>query len=66
MLPKLARRPPLSEILRARGRDAPARERVREGVASLFLPSVRSFSFSLSLARSLDVKREILNKTGCY
>lgn len=33
-----------------REEDAPVRERVREGVASLFLPSVRSLSLFLSFA----------------
>lgn len=52
MLPKLARRPPLSEILRARGRCAGERKGQRR--CGFSLSSFRSFdlSFSLSLTCS--------------
>lgn len=66
LLPKLARRPPLSEILRARGRCAG--ERKGQKRCGFSLSSFRSYVLSLSPFRLhvLDVKREILNKTGCY
>lgn len=55
-------RSPLSEILRPRGRDGRYRRAVREGAVSLFLARF----LSLARSRVLLVKREILNKTGCY
>jgi len=71
MLPKLAAVSFVGDSSSERKRW-PAGRRVREDAASLFLldlPSSILFPrplLSFSLARSLDVKRETLNKTGCY